>query len=140
MSEIVERILKVFDEKKLLGRQDTWGLGQANGKFVQYPGCYICGMGALLLGVEYDEPDDEIEDFEAAAVKYLGLSEGYVEGYIAGFDGSSPPPDPTNPFAEGFEDGRSTWNALVKKNRVYVSDEQVEQETREPDYDDGPQG
>ncbi len=140
MSEMVERILKVFDEKKLLGRQDTWGLGQANGKFVLYPGCYICGMGALLLDVSYEEPDDDIDDYEAAAVKYLGLNEGYVEGYIAGFDGSEPAPDPTNAFAEGFEDGRSTWNALKKRNRVYVSQEEIDRETAEPDYDNGPQG
>lgn len=140
MSEIVERVLKVFDEKKLLGRQDTWGLGQANGKFVLYPGCYICGMAALLLDVEYEEPDEEIDDYEMAAVKYLGLHEAYVEGYIAGFDGSAPPPDPTNEFAEGFEDGRSTWNALKKKNRVYVTDAEVEKDMEEPDYDNGPQG
>lgn len=136
MSDIVERILKVFEEKKLIGKQDDWGVMESAGKFVLYPGIYCCGLGALLIDKELDVPGEH--DQESAAVNLLGLSPGYVEGYISGFDGGEPSKDPTNPYAEGFEDGRSTWNALVKKNRVYISEEEVKNEMAEPDYDDGP--
>lgn len=141
MSEIVERVLKIFDEKKLLGRQDTWGVEAVDGTYKLFPGHYCCGIAALLIDqpVQLDETGHPL-DHEAAAVKALGLHPYYVEGYWNGFDGGEPPKAPTPEYASGFEDGRSTWNALVKKNRIYITEEMVEKEMAEPDYDNGPQG
>lgn len=141
MSQIVERILNVFDNKKLLAVRDDWGIGVAGDTYVLFPKPCCCGLAALLLDqpVQTNEDDEEL-DYEAAVVQLFGFHAGYVEGFVAGYDGSEAPRDPTNEYAEGFEDGRCVWTALEKKKRIWITEEVIEKEMAEPDYNNGPQG